>query len=119
MRLVSCEIGGFGKISAYSHTFREGLNAFCEDNGWGKTTFSVFVKAMFYGMEYSRKQGLSEREHYRPWDGGVYGGSLVFEVGGRRYRVERTFGKKDKDDTFALYDDVTGKPSEDFGVNLG
>lgn len=119
MRLVSCEIGGFGKISAYSHTFQEGLNAFCEDNGWGKTTFSVFVKAMFYGMEYSRKQGLSEREHYRPWDGGVYGGSLVFEVDGKRYRVERTFGKRDKDDTFALYDDVTGKLSEDYGVNLG
>ena len=109
MRLVSCEIGGFGKISAYSHTFREGLNAFCEDNGWGKTTFSVFVKAMFYGMEYSRKQGLSEREHYRPWDGGVYGGGLGFWVGGRGFRGGRTVGKEGKEETVVLYDDVAGQ----------
>lgn len=96
MRLVSCYIGGFGKIKEYKYDFTRGLNVFCQDNGWGKTTFSVFLKAMFYGMEYSRKLALSEREHYRPWEGGIYGGSLVFETDKKRYRVERTFGKTTK-----------------------
>ena len=119
MKLVSCHIGGFGKIKEFTYDFTQGLNVFCQDNGWGKTTFSVFVKAMFYGMEYSRKQGLSEREHYRPWEGGTYGGSLVFETEKKRYRVERTFGKNDKEDTFALYDDATGMASGDYSANLG
>lgn len=119
MRLVSCYIGGFGKIKEYKYDFTRGLNVFCQDNGWGKTTFSVFLKAMFYGMEYSRKQALSEREHYRPWEGGIYGGSLVFETDKKRYRVERTFGKNDKEDTFALYDETTGKACGDYSANLG
>lgn len=119
MRLISCEIAGFGRIQNQSFTFSEGLNAFCRENGWGKTTFSVFLKAMFYGMEYSRKRGLSERAHYMPWQGGVYGGNLTFEARGRRYRIERSFGKTDKEDVFALYDLATGKPSSDFGENVG
>ena len=120
MRLVSCEIAGFGRIKNLNIDFTKGLNAFLEENGWGKTTFSVFLKAMFFGMEYSRKRALSEREHYRPWDGnGVYGGSLTFSVDGRRYRIERTFGRKDTDDTFALYDGRTGLPSEDYSPAIG
>lgn len=119
MKLISCRIGGFGKIKDFTYDFTQGLNVLCQDNGWGKTTFSVFVKAMFYGMEYSRKQGLSEREHYRPWEGGIYGGSLVFETDRKRYRVERTFGKNDKEDTFALYDETTGRESADYSADLG
>ena len=119
MRLLSCEIAGFGRINKLNIDFRNGLNAYLEENGWGKTTFSVFLKAMFFGMEYSRKKTLSEREHYRPWDGGSYGGSLVFAVDGREYRIERTFGKRDTEDTFALYDARTGLPSEDFSADIG
>ncbi len=105
MRLLSCEIAGFGRLADVRMDFSEGLNAFCEENGAGKTTLSVFIKALFYGMEYSpRRKDLTEREHYRPWDGGVYGGSLSFEADGRRYRIERTFGASDKNDTFALID---------------
>ena len=119
MRLLSCEIAGFGRISKLNIDFKRGLNAYLENNGWGKTTFSVFLKAMFFGMEYSRKRMLSEREHYRPWDGGSYGGSLTFASDGREYRIERTFGKKDTEDTFALYDAKTGLLSEDFSPEIG
>lgn len=119
MRLISCEITGFGKIQEQVFQFSDGLNVFCRENGWGKTTFSVFLKAMFYGMEYSRKRALSERAHYMPWTGGVYGGNLTFETGGRRYRIERFFGKTDKDDSFALYDLETGRPSADYDENIG
>ncbi|MCR5099493.1 MAG: hypothetical protein K6B14_11190 [Lachnospiraceae bacterium] len=120
MKLISCYITGFGRIEDYKYDFSDGLNAFLEDNGWGKSTFCVFLKSMFYGMEYApRVKNLTERKHYKPWSGATYGGSLVFSVGEKRYRVERTFGAKDKDDTYKLIDENTGRQSDDYGENLG
>lgn len=120
MKLVSCYITGFGQIKDFSYEFCRGLDAVCQENGWGKTTFSVFLKAMFYGMDYSaRTKFLTERKHYMPWDGTLCGGNLVFEANDRTYRVERTFGRTDKEDTFKLLDVVTGKESKDFTENLG
>ena len=68
MRLISCYIAHFGKIKEFSYEFNEGYNSILQDNGWGKTTFSVFIKAMFYGLEYSpnTKKKLLERNHYLP-----------------------------------------------------
>lgn len=119
MKLISCYVAGFGRIEDFSYDFTDGLNGILEENGWGKTTFSVFIKAMFYGMAYSRRRDLSEREHYQPWNGRGYGGNLTFSIGDKTYRVERTFGKKDSEDTFQLYDAETGLESEDFTANLG
>lgn len=120
MRLLECNITGFGRIQNEHFNFSDGLNSFCEKNGWGKTTFSVFIKSMFYGMEYNpRRKELQEREHYHPWNYGTYGGSLTFEVERGTYRIERTFGRSDKDDTFALYDVKTGLESKDFTENIG
>lgn len=119
MKLVSCYITGFGQMKDFSYDFNGGLDTICQENGWGKTTFSVFLKAMFYGMEYSRSRDLTERKHYLPWDGSQCGGNLVFSVGEKEYRIERTFGKKDKDDTFRLIDVLTGKESEDYSENVG
>ncbi len=120
MRLVSCYVSGFGQIKDFAYDFKPGLDVIFQENGWGKTTFSVFLKAMFYGMENATKtKVLMERKHYLPWNGGNYGGSLVFEAGGKTYRVERTFGKTIKDDTFALTDTLTGMASTDYTENLG
>lgn len=119
MKLVSCYITGFGQIKNFSYQFEDGLDVICQDNGWGKTTFSVFLKAMFYGMEYSRARDLTERKHYLPWDGGVCGGNLVFSMGEKTYRIERTFGKKDKEDTFCLIDVTTGRESTEYSANIG
>ncbi|MCR5451866.1 MAG: AAA family ATPase, partial [Lachnospiraceae bacterium] len=119
MKLIECYITGFGRLKNKSYKFDEGITEFLEDNGWGKTTFSVFIKAMFFGMEYSRKSKLLERKHYLPWEKGTYGGSLTFSFEGKTYRIERTFGEKEKDDTFKLYDAVSGKESTDYSVNIG
>ena len=120
MKLISCYISGFGTIKEWSYDFSDGMNALCQENGWGKTTFSVFLKAMFYGMDYSaRTKMLTERKHYMPWDGGICGGNLIFEAEGKTYRVERTFGKTDKEDTFLLLDLNTGNACDDFSKNLG
>ncbi len=121
MKLISCYIAHFGKIREFSYDFKDGFNPVFQENGWGKTTFSVFIKAMFYGLEYSpnTKKKLLERNHYLPWDGSLCGGNIVFEAKDKRYRIERTFGKSDKDDSFALYDDVTGLESHDYTEDIG
>ncbi len=120
MRMISCHISGFGRFSNRECDFSEGFNAWLEDNGWGKTTLSIFIKAMFFGMDYNaRKKELLEREHYRPWDGGAYGGSLTFAVDDGTYRIERSFGRRDKEDTFAIYNVETGLPSDDYTENVG
>ena len=120
MRLESCYITGFGRLCDLKYDFKPGMNKILEENGWGKTTFSVFLKSMFYGLPYApRRKELTEREHYEPWSGGIYGGSLTFTTDKGSYRIERTFGKKDIDDTFTLIDTSTGRESTDYSEKVG
>ncbi len=93
MKLVSCHITGFGKIENFDYNFADDLQVIMRSNGWGKTTFAAFIKAMFFGLEHSRSRAMNDRKHYNPWNGNVYGGNLVFEIGDKTYRVERTFGE--------------------------
>lgn len=122
MRLIECYIENFGRLSAFSYVFKPGMNILCQENGWGKTTFAAFIKAMLYGLGSSRSQSLAqnERQRFLPWQGGICGGSLTFETeDGARYRVERTFGTKEAQDTFRLFDGVTGLVSNAYTENLG
>lgn len=121
MRLIECYIENFGKLHDFRYTFNEGLNVFHEENGYGKTTLSVFIKAMFYGLDDTKRTKLEEndRKHYLPWQGGVCGGWLTFTTGPLGYRVERTFGAKASDDTYTLYELETGKLSHAYRDGLG
>lgn len=121
MKLLRCSVENFGTLSSFEREFKPGLTVFLEENGFGKTTLAAFIKAMFYGLPVSTKRSLdeNERKRYTPWQGGVFGGSLDFEVDGHAYRVERRFEPKGKDDAFTLIDLVTGKVSSDYSENLG
>lgn len=121
MKLLSLHIENFGKLSGYDHVFTEGLNVIKHENSWGKTTLATFLKAMFFGMEKkgNLKAYSAERSKYAPWQGGVYGGSVIFEVNGKVYRVLRTFAPTPEGDRFELIDLETNKPSKDFSSNLG
>ena len=121
MKIIKCHIENFGKLSDASFDFSEGCNVFCEDNGWGKSTLSAFIKVMFYGFDGETKKKLidKEREIYRPWQGGVYGGQLTFEVAGHTYTMHRTFGKKDSEDEFILKDETTNLVSDAYSTRIG
>ncbi len=123
MRLIECYIENFGKLSKKSISFKSGLNTILEDNGWGKSTLVAFIKAMFYGMpgdgRGSKDIEKNERKRYAPWQGGAYGGALKFSIGKKEYRIEREFGKSDKDDSFKLYDALTNKESNDYTLEIG
>lgn len=120
MKLIKCHIENFGKLSNYDYDFQDGLNTIKEDNGFGKTTFASFIKAMFYGLESKRNtKALIDRKKYEPWQGGKFGGNIEFELQGKKYKIERFFEKKEVDDTFKLYDLSTNLETNDFSQNIG
>ena len=121
MRLISCHIENFGRLQDCSMDFEENMNVICEENGWGKSTFAAFIRAMFYGLEGERKRSIedNERKRYKPWQGGVFGGQLVFEEGGRRYEIIRIFQDKEANDEFELRDADTNLLSNDYSERVG
>ncbi len=121
MIIKECYIESFGKISNEKFVFTEGLNKILAGNGEGKTTLSVFIKCMLYGMSDTKKLSLdeNERKRYLPWSGAPSGGSLTFSSGGRDYRIERRFATKASEDSFKLYDTALGRESEDFSERVG
>lgn len=121
MKLINCYIENFGMLKEFSCKFDKGLNCIFSDNGTGKTTLTVFIKAMLYGMPETRKALLSEndRKKYLPWQGGRYGGALTLDIGRKRYTIERTFGQKASEDSFTLIDRDTGAVSKDYSENIG
>ena len=122
MKLISAHIENFGKISNLDYDFSSGKNIIHEDNGWGKSTFASFIRVMFYGFLGDGKKDIfeNERKKFKPWQPGVYGGSIVFEAGGKRYRMEKSFGdKKSGSDSFALFDASTNLASSDLTEKAG
>ena len=120
-RLVSCHIANFGKLHDQDFDFEPGLNVIEAANGVGKTTLANFVRAMFYGFDDEAVQmGRQDlRERYRPWQGGAYGGEMVFEGQAGSYRVERAFAATSRDDFLAVYDLASGKRVRELEDDLG
>ncbi len=124
MKLTRCHIENFGVLSNFDFTFSPDLNTICEDNGFGKSTFAAFIKAMLYGFPRTGARNIvdNERKRYDPWQGGSYGGFLEFETEGIGYRVTRYFGKTAAKDSFSLMDlthrQMSGRFTEKLGEEL-
>ena len=90
MKLLSCHIENYGKFSKKDFEFNKDVTAFCEDNGYGKSTLASFLKAMFFGLETDRaSSGFNERRHFCPFEGGNFGGYLILTMRGKEYKIER------------------------------
>lgn len=121
MRLISCNIENFGRLHNYSLDFSQDIHTICEDNGWGKSTLAAFLRVMFFGLQNNNKKNDidNDRRRYRPWQGGVFGGSLVFVAHDKKYILTRQFADKEADDFFELRDYETNLISQDFSSNIG
>ncbi len=121
MYLKECYIANYGKLKDFRYEFDEKINVINQENGWGKSTFASFIKAMFYGLKQTRKTNLNENERvkYEPFDGGKFGGYIIFTHNDKTYRLERYFAKRQKDDTFSIINEDTGIKTEDFSDNIG
>ena len=114
MKLLSLYIDSFGKLSKYKYDFKNKMNSIYEENGWGKTTLTVFIKSMLYGLN------RQERLKYTPWTSLTqFGGFLIIEVNGKEYRIERSFDpRRQSGDILKVYDLKLGKEI-DLGNNVG
>lgn len=130
MRLISCHIENFGRLQDFDYVFSDGVNIICRDNGWGKSTFAAFLLAMFYGLPSKGKKRRAvsggnrlsvqdARDACRPWQGGTFGGRLIFEAGGGAYEMTRVFGDRESEDQFDLRDLETNLPCFDYTKNIG
>lgn len=121
MRLIKCYIENFGKLAKVDFDFSN--STILEKNGFGKTTLSNFIKSMFFGFESdnikTRKDENNDRKKYYPWQGGAFGGNIVFEQNNKHYKIERFFGESKTKDSFVLYDLSTNKESLDFSCEIG
>ena len=120
MKLIRCYIENFGGLQQYAVDFNEGLTVIHEPNGFGKTTLAEFIRAMFYGFPRANKDVTKNpRLKYLPWQGGRYGGYLIFEHEGKRYRIDRSFGEAPKGDKFKLLDEDTHREVRDYTADIG
>ena len=126
MYLIKCHIYNFGKFTDFEYEFNKGLNVINKDNGWGKTTLSVFIKSIFYGLNKTRVTDLenNDRKAYDPFGGGKYGGYIDFCYDdGKIYRLERVFDSTSTLDNVVLTDLSNGnrfseKENSSFGERL-
>jgi len=121
IRIDEVFISSFGKLKDFSLALNGGFNGICEQNGYGKTTIAIFIKAMFFGLGKNRSSKIAEneRKRYTPWESNEkFGGYIKFTVNEKQYKIERFFGKTQAGDTFALFD-CHNVPNNDFSENVG
>lgn len=116
MKLLRCDVSSFGTLKNFQYEFKDGLNSIKQDNGWGKSTFAIFIKSMFYGLDGDGKRSVAdnERTKYRPWNStDKFGGTIEFEWGNKEFKIERFFGARKVEDSVRLFDIRTGKEFKD------
>ncbi len=114
MKIERLHVVGFGKLTDKIYNFEE-VTSILSENGEGKSTLASFIEGMFYGLEAKN----SELRSYKPWNSTTFGGSMTFSSNGKTYRVERFWGSRKADDTFALFSMPEKKPCQDFTEKLG
>lgn len=120
MKLISCHIEGYGKMKNKDIAFDKNITEVIESNGYGKSTISSFLKAMFYGLKTATAASkvFLDRLHYYPFEGGKFGGNVVFESEGDIYKIERFFDKRSETkDTVKVYKNDT--ETTELGENIG
>ncbi len=97
MILKSIHIESFGGLNRFDADFSSGSNVIVGDNGTGKSSLSMFVKFIFYGLS-SRagRSGVSERQRWLNRGAGEASGWLIAETDdGTTYRIERAIRPTD------------------------
>lgn len=108
MRIEEINVDGFGKFHKYHCQTSGKMEVFYGKNESGKTTLRKFMIAMLFGLEKSRGLAARNDDHtrYQPINGGAYGGSMVFEKDGIRYKIMRNFGQGQTEDRLFYADSM-------------
>lgn len=99
MQIKEAKIFNFGKLQNLNLRFSEGINIIYGANEQGKSTLHAFLTGMLFGMEKGRGRSSAGDlySRYEPWHApSFYSGALRFEVGGKRFYLERNFYTKER-----------------------
>ncbi|MBQ6902270.1 MAG: AAA family ATPase [Oscillospiraceae bacterium] len=83
----------FGKLDNKTLELAPGLNIVTGSNESGKSTWSAFIRAMFFGISTREKAKvgyLPDKEKYRPWSGSPMYGRMELVRDGDELEIERT-----------------------------
>lgn len=96
MKIKSCEISRFGKLTDMTVVPDSGITVIRGNNETGKSTLSAFIKFVLYGFSgRGRDEKNNEKLKYSPYDGTSACGAVVLESSdGEIYRVERSSDPK-------------------------
>ncbi|MBO5372317.1 MAG: AAA family ATPase [Lachnospiraceae bacterium] len=98
MWIENIQIKNFGKFQDKTIEFSPGLNILYGENESGKTTVHTFLLGMLFGMEKARGRSKEDiYKTYEPWNSAsFYSGSMVMQIDGKRFGLERNFYHKEK-----------------------
>jgi uncharacterized protein YhaN len=113
----------FGRLSHETLTLHDGLNVITAPNEAGKSTWSAFLLAMFYGIdtgERSKGGSLPAKTKYKPWSGEAMAGSMTLTHEGQEITIERGSTKQAPMGVFTAYGTESGQAVPDLtGENCG
>ncbi len=103
----------FGRLQNETLELEDGLNLIEAPNEAGKSTWSAFLRAMFYGIPTKErdKQGfIAEKNRYQPWSGAAMEGRMELEWNGRAITLLRSQNRNVPFGKFEALDTATGDP---------
>lgn len=100
----------FGCLDNQTLELSDGVQTMVLPNEGGKTTWTEFILAMFYGLDPRRsaKGRLSHKERFTPWNGKPMEGLLELELEGRTVVLQRTSSGSKPFSNFKAWDKRTG-----------
>lgn len=104
-------IASFGGLDRAELCFHAGLNVITAPNEAGKSTWSAFLLAMFYGIdtaERARAGTLPAKNKFRPWNGAPMEGRVELLWQGREITIERTSSGRTPLGKFRAYETQSG-----------
>lgn len=88
MRFERVQVEGFGPIAGFEASFEpQRLNLIIGPNESGKSSLTSALCATLFGFS-----SHEDEQRAKPWGGGRYRATLVFEAAGERFRIRRDFG---------------------------
>lgn len=101
----------FGCLDGAVLKLKPGWNEIILPNESGKSTWSAFLLAMFYGIDTSERSArgrLPAKTRYQPWSGKAMEGIVELEHRGRTIVLQRTSSRGRPMGQFRAYDKITG-----------
>ncbi len=113
----------FGCLDGEKLTLNDGVNLLTLPNESGKSTWSAFLTAMFYGIDTTERASagrIPAKIKYQPWNGKPMEGLLELEQDGQVIVLQRTSRGNKPMSVFRAYDGQTGMELPELtGENCG